>query len=662
MITERDRLAINSIRILSAEAVQKAASGHPGLPMGAATMAFTLWDRVLRHNPVNPSWPDRDRFVLSAGHGSMLLYSLLHITGYDLSMEDIRNFRQMGSRTPGHPEYGHTPGVETTTGPLGQGLANGVGMAIAETRLAREFNRPGFPVIDHFTYVLAGDGCMMEGITSEAASLAGTLGLGKLVVLYDDNRISIEGSTDLAFREDVSARYRAYGWQVIEVTDGEDSAAVLEALEDARKDSGRPSLIRVRTIIGYGSPAKQGTASAHGEPLGEENLKEAREKLGWKEEPFHLPAEVVSLADEHRERGRQAEEGWHRMLEAYFSANPEMRAHWERWFSRQDVESVLGDPEFWRYEKEEATRSASGVILNRLAGRLANLMGGSADLAPSTKTLMKDHGDFSADNPGGSNLRFGVREHAMAAIANGMALHGGLIPYVSTFFVFTDYMRASMRLSALMGLPVIYILTHDSIGVGEDGPTHQPVEHLMSLRAMPGIRLFRPADSRETAYGWKSALEEQKAPTVLVLTRQNLPLVPGTGEGALRGGYVLRDSTEKPQLILMGSGSEISLLNGAWEILTEQGIPCRLVSLPCWELFENQSPEYRESVLPSEVTCRISAEAGVTLGWERYAGSDGVLIGLDHFGASAPGEELFRAFGFTPERIAGEAERMLDRK
>ena len=659
-MNEVELKAINTIRFLAVDAVQKANSGHPGLPMGAAAMAYSLWSRHLKHCPTCPEWPDRDRFILSAGHGSMLIYSLLHLFGYELSMEEIKNFRQWGSKTPGHPEYGDTPGVETTTGPLGQGFGNAVGMAIAERRLAEEFNRPGFTLIEHYTYALAGDGCMMEGISSEAASLAGTLGLGKLTVLYDSNRISIEGATDLAFRENVGKRFEAYGWQVLRVDDGNDTEAIRRALQAAKEDPERPAMIEVVTEIGYGSPAKQGTASAHGEPLGEENLAEARRYLGWTQQAFELPEDVRSVAAQSRAKGQQIQKEWNERLEAYFEAYPEMRAEWKRWFSRETLDEVLGDDRLWDVEKADASRGTSGEILNRLAKRLPNLIGGSADLAPSTKTLMKNRTDFSPEDPAGSNMRFGVREHAMAAVANGMTLHGGLQVYASTFFVFTDYMKPAMRLSALMGLPVTYVLTHDSIGVGEDGPTHQPIEHLMALRAVPNMVVYRPADARETALGWKVALQSRNAPVCLVLTRQKLPLLEGTGEEALKGGYVLRDAPGKrPDILLMGTGSEVSLLMDAAVALDKEGIEARVISMPSWELFEQQSLDYRNSVLPPDVTRRLAVEAGASLGWHQYIGTEGVVMALDRFGASAPGERIFQELGFTAEKVVLRAREML---
>lgn len=647
-----DQLAVNAIRVLSAEAVEKAKSGHPGLPMGAAPMAYTLWSRVMNHNPKNPAWRNRDRFILSAGHGSMLLYSLLHLFGYNLNMEEIKQFRQWDSQTPGHPEYGHTVGVETTTGPLGQGIANGVGMAMAESKLAAQFNKETYSVIDHYTYVLAGDGCLMEGISAEASSLAGTLGLGKLVVLYDSNDISIEGSTSLAFREDVKKRYEAYGWQVLQVKDGNDIEAIQEALEKAKSEKERPSLIEVVTEIGYGSPAKQGKASAHGEPLGAENLLEAKKFLNWQEEPFVLPKEVEQVREATEVEGMKKEAAWEMMLEEYFEKFPEKEKEWEMWFGNTGIKEALEDESLWNFEKADATRSASGEMINRLAGVLPNLVGGSADLAPSNKTLMKDREDYLPNQFHGSNLRFGVREHAMAAIGNGIALHGGLVPYVATFFVFTDYMKAAMRLSSLMKQPLTYVLTHDSIGVGEDGPTHQPIEHLMALRSLPNMIVFRPADGKETAMGWKLALMERETPVSLVLTRQKLPLYEKTGEEALKGAYILEDAENgKPDILLMATGSEVELVMGAAEILKTKGYQPRVISMPSWELFESQSQEYKDRVMPPEVRKRVAVEAGSTLGWYKYVGLDGKVIGLDDFGASAPASVLFEKFGLTVDNV-----------
>lgn len=652
-----DLQTINTIRFLSADAVQKANSGHPGLPMGAAAMAYALWARQMRHNPADLTWKNRDRFILSAGHGSMLLYSLMHLFGYGLSMEDLKQFRQWGSKTPGHPEYGHTPGVETTTGPLGQGFANAVGMAIAEAYLAEHFNRPDFPIVDHYTYVLSGDGCLMEGIAYEAASLAGTLKLGKLIVLYDSNDITIEGSTSIAFAEDVCRRFEAMGWHTQEVGDGNDADAVDRAIDIAKGETNRPSLIRVRTIIGYGCPAKQGKASAHGEPLGEENLKAAKENLGWPQTSFYVPEEVYAHTAQVKAKGKKAQAEWEALFSEYAKQYPDLAKEWETWNSDALPVDLMKDADYWTYEdKAMATRASSEVVLNRLAERIPNLIGGSADLAPSNKSVMKGRGDFSAEDRAGANLHFGVREHAMAAIGNGMALHGGLRPYVATFFVFSDYMKPAMRLSALMKLPVTYILTHDSIGVGEDGPTHEPIEQLASLRSIPNLTVFRPADTRETAAGWYAAMTRTASPTVLVLSRQNLPPLPGTGTDALRGGYVLKD-TEKPQVILMASGSEVSIAMDAAGILEEKGVRVRVVSMPSFELFEEQDDAYKESVLPDSVRIRLAVEAASPFGWHKYVGIDGDVVAMEGFGASAPGDLLYEKFGFTAQHVA---ERALD--
>jgi len=649
-----DLQTINAIRFLSADGVQKANSGHPGLPMGAAAMAYALWGRQMRHNPADINWKNRDRFVLSAGHGSMLLYSLLHVFGYGLPMEELKQFRQWGSKTPGHPEYGHTSGVETTTGPLGQGFANAVGMAIAEAHLAAHFNRTDFPVVDHYTYAISGDGCMMEGITYEAASLAGTLKLGKLIVLYDSNDITIEGGTDIAFTEDVCKRFEAMGWHTQEVGDGNDADAIERAIDIAKGETTKPSLIRVRTTIGYGCPAKQGTASAHGEPLGEENLKAAKENLGWPNEPFYVPDEVYENTAAVKEKGKKAQAEWEAVFDAYAKQYPELAKEWNAWYSEKPV-NLLKDTAYWTYEdKAMASRASSQVVLNRLSERIPNLIGGSADLAPSTKTIMKDRGDFSAEDKGGSNMHFGVREHAMAAIGNGMTLHGGLRPYVATFFVFSDYMKPAMRLSALMKLPLTYVLTHDSIGVGEDGPTHEPIEQLASLRSIPNMTVFRPADTRETAAAWCAAMTRKDSPTALVLSRQNLPPLPGTGVDALKGGYVLKDS-EKPQVILMASGSEVNVAMDAAGILEGKGVRVRVVSMPSFELFEEQDDEYKESVLPDSVRVRLAIEAASPFGWYKYVGLDGDVVGMDGFGASAPGDLLYEKFGFTAENVAKRA-------
>lgn len=655
-----DQLTVNTIRMLSAEAVQKANSGHPGLPMGAAPTAYALYDRTLRFNPKNPSWANRDRFILSAGHGSMLLYSLLHLYNYGLTIEDIKNFRQWDSLTPGHPEYKHTAGVEMTTGPLGQGISTAVGFAAAEAHLAATYNREGFPVFDHYTYVLVGDGCLQEGVSSEACSLAGTWKLGKLIVLYDDNRITIEGDTAISFTEDATMRYAAYGWHVQEVLDGNDVDAIHQAIENAKQVGDKPSLIRVKTEIGFGSP-KQGKASAHGEPLGEENLKLTREVLGWNYAPFTVPEEVAAHTARKIAEGAELEKAWDEMLAGYQQAHPELYKQLV-----QDMEGTLPEDlfneEFYTFpDKPDATRNVSGALLNRLAPKVPALFGGSADLAPSTKTLMNGRGDFSCEDYAGANLRFGVREFAMAAIGNGFALHGGLRPYVATFFVFSDYMKPAMRLSALMGLNLIYVLTHDSIGVGEDGPTHQPIEQEAMLRSIPGMTVYRPADARETAAAYEHALKSD-GPTSLLLTRQNLPQLEGSGKDALRGGYILKDSKKAlPDIILMATGSEVSLVVEASEQLAGEGIDARVVSMPSLEVFNRQDAEYREQVLPAAVRARLAVEAASTFGWHRYVGLDGDVIGLDHFGASAPASILFEKFGFTVDEVVRRARAVINK-
>ncbi|GKU24862.1 transketolase [Clostridium folliculivorans] len=654
-----DNLTVDSIRLLSAEAVQKANSGHPGLPMGAAPMAYAIFDKVMKHSPKNPKWFDRDRFVLSAGHGSMLLYSLLHLYGYGLTVDDLKNFRQKDSKTPGHPEYGHTVGVEITTGPLGQGQVNSVGMAMAESFLAKKFNRPGYEIVNHYTYALSGDGDMMEGITGEGASLAATLGLGKLIVLYDSNKISIEGDTDIAFREDVGARYAAYGWQVLTVEDGNDVAAITKALEEAKKETEKPSLVIVKTVIGYGSP-KAGTSSVHGEPLGVENIKKAKEFLGWSyEEEFHVPEEVREHLCETIERGTKVEEEWNKLFESYKKEYPEIASEWELWNSGEVKADLLSNEEYWNFEGKLATRVSSEKVINRLMDLVPNLIGGSADLAPSTKTYMKGKGDFSKEDRSGRNLHFGVREHAMAAIANGIAVHGGLVPYVSTFFVFSDYMKASMRLSALMKIPVVYVLTHDSIGVGEDGPTHEPIEQLAMLRSIPNMHVFRPADSKETAAAWLHALKRKDGPTSIVLSRQNLPLYNETSPEALKGAYILKDSEkEVPDMLLMATGSEVELIYEAQSKLKEEGIDARVISIPSLEVFEAQGEEYKEKLMPKAVRKRVAVEAASSFGWHKYVGLDGKVVSIDTFGASAPGDILFKEFGFTVDNVIKTAKEL----
>ena len=651
---------INTLGILSAEMVQQANSGHPGAPLGMAAMAYATWLREMRHDSKAPHWPNRDRFVLSNGHASALQYALLHLGGYDLPLEQIKAFRQWQSITPGHPEHGLTPGIETTTGPLGQGIANAVGFAIAETMLAAQFNRPGFPLVDHRTYVFAGDGCMMEGIASEAASLAGTLALSKLVVLYDDNQISIEGDTDLAFTENVPARFLAYGWTVIRVENGLDAQQVQEALKKARA-SDKPSLIICPTIIGYGSEAKQGKASAHGEPLGADNLAQTKKALGITGPVFQVDADVYAHAAECLQQGQEARLAWEQMFAEYQQAHPDLAAQWAAWHSPLELSELEKAPGVLpRQDKAEATRASSGQLLNKLAALVPNLVGGSADLAPSNKSYIDGAGDYSAHNRAGRNLRFGVREHAMAAICNGLALHGGLRAYCATFFVFTDYMKASMRLAALMQLPVTYILTHDSIGVGEDGATHQPIEHLAALRATPGMTVLRPCDANETAQAWLYALTA-KGPTCLVLTRQNLKQFEETAGQGLKGGYVLRPAQKAvPDLILMGSGSEMGLLAEAQEALQAKGIDASLVSMPSMELFLQQPQAYRDSVLPPAARKRLAVEAGATLPWYRFTGLDGCVLGLDHFGASAPADRLFAEFGFTVNNVVELAQGLME--
>jgi transketolase len=664
-----DQLCVNTIRMLSADAVQKANSGHPGLPMGAAPMAYALWTRFLRFNPVNPGWPGRDRFVLSAGHGSMLLYSLLHLSGYDLSLQEIKQFRQWGSSTPGHPEFGETPGVETTTGPLGQGFGNAVGMALAEARLAAEFNRPGHEIVDHYTYVLASDGDMMEGVQSEAASLAGHLRLHKLVVLYDDNHVTIEGHTPLTFSEDVKARFEAYRWDVQEVGDGNDIEAVTAAIERARRQLERPSLIAVRTQIGYGSPHKQDTSSAHGEPLGEEELALTKANLGWPLEPsFLVPAEVSERFAELAERGSREEKEWSDRLLAYGEAEPALAAEWQRRMSADlPPDWAHSLPVFSPSDGKLATRAASGKVLNAVAARLPELIGGSADLAPSNKTLVADSGDFGADAYDQRNLHFGIREHAMGSLMNGMALHGGLIPYGGTFLVFADYMRPAVRLAALMGLRVIYVYTHDSIAVGEDGPTHEPVEQVASLRLIPNLTVIRPADANEVREAWRLAIERTDGPVALILTRQGLPILDRSAPGLAgaemmrRGGYVLASEPDgsEPDLILIASGSEVHLALGARERLISDGVACRVVNLASWRMFEEQDEAYRLGVLPPSVTARLAVEAGTTFGWERYTGSAGDVLGIDRFGASAPGPVNLEKFGFTVDEVERRARALL---
>ncbi len=650
-----EEMSVNAIRVLSADAIQKANSGHPGLPLGTAPIAYELFSKHMNYNPQNPEWINRDRFVLSGGHGSMLLYSLFHLFGIgNLSLDEVKNFRQFGSLTPGHPEYGHTVGVEATTGPLGQGMAMAVGMAMAEAHLASVFNKEGYPVVDHYTYVLGGDGCMMEGISSECFSLAGTLGLSKLIVFYDSNNISIEGSTDIAFTEDVVTRFKAFGFQTIEVEDGNDLCAIGKAIEEAKADKTRPSLIKVNTLIGYGCPAKQGKASAHGEPLGVDNVAALKENIGWPcKGDFEVPQEVYDHYKELSANMAKAEDKWNELFASYVEKYPEMKELWDNYFDGYDMSDLFNSDEYWaKGDKAEATRNTSGTIINMIKKAMPNLIGGSADLAPSNKTNLKDAGDFSKDNYAGSNLHFGVREQAMAAIGNGLMLHGGLKAFVATFFVFSDYVKPMARLTALMQLPLTYVFTHDSIGVGEDGPTHEPIEQLAAFRSLPGFTVFRPCDRTETAAAWMYAVENECGPTGLVLTRQNLPQMEGSSKDALKGGYVIADSQkEVPDAIIIASGSEVSLAVNAKEELKKDGIDVRVVSMPSMELFDKQSAEYKESVLPNAVRKRVAVEALSDFGWYKYVGLDGRVIAMEGFGASGPAATLFEHFGFTVDNV-----------
>jgi transketolase len=656
--------AINTIRFLSADGVQKANSGHPGLPMGAAAIAYTIWTKHLRHNPKNPHWFDRDRFVLSGGHGSMLLYSLLHLTGYNLPLDQLKQFRQWGSITPGHPEVGLTPGVETTTGPLGQGLGNAIGMAVSEAHLAAVYNRPGHEIINHTTYVEVGDGDLMEGVASEAASFAGHQKLGKLICFYDDNSITIDGPTSLAFTEDRGKRFEAYGWQVLHVDDGNDVAKIDKAIKKAKKDP-RPSLIMCKTIIGYGLPTKQGTNKAHGEPAGEEELAAAKEKLGWSKEAFCIPEDVAREFKKCISRGKKLETEWNARFDKFRTAFPAEANELKRRISGElpkDWEKAL--PVFETDPKGMGSRVASGKVINALAGSLPELIGGSADLAPSNNTWINGSVAFQPDHREGKNFHFGVREHGMASIVNGMAAHGGIRPYGATFLVFADYCRGALRVSALSHMPSIWVFTHDSIGLGEDGPTHQPVETIASLRVIPNLLVLRPADSNETAEAWRVALQSKKRPTILALSRQNLPTLDrktlAPAAGLQKGAYVLADlGGNKPEIILMASGSEVSLVLDAAQKLAAEGKSVRVVSFPSWELFKEQSPEYRESVLPANVTRRVAVEAGSTFGWEKWVGDKGAVIGIDHFGASAPGKVVMEKFGFTVDHVLEEAKRLL---
>ncbi len=658
--------AINTIRFLSADAIQKANSGHPGMPMGAAAMTYTLWTRHLRFNPSNPNWCDRDRFILSGGHGSMLLYSLLHLTGYDVSMEDLKNFRQWGSKTPGHPESNHTPGVEVTTGPLGQGFANCVGFAIAEAHLAAIFNRPKHKIVDHHIYAIVTDGDLMEGLSSEAASLAGHLQLGKIIMLYDDNLISIDGSTNLTFSEDRGARFEAFGWHVQHVKDGNDVDAVDKAIDNAKKDP-RPSLIACRTHIGFGMPNKQDTSKAHGEPPGEDELEGAKKKLDWPLEPrFYVPDDVLDHFRQVREIGEDREKSWNSQFEEFEKQHPELASEFSRRMKGELIPNWEDDlPIFPADDNGMATRAASGKVINAIAKILPEMIGGSADLTPSNKTWIDGSPSFQADTPEGRNLHYGVREHAMAAAVNGMVAHGGIIPYSATFLMFSDYMRPSIRLSALSQHGSIWVFTHDSIGVGEDGPTHQPVEHLASLRAIPNLIVIRPGDANEVVEAWKLAINRRDGPTLLALTRQNVPVLdrkkfnPATG--TTNGAYVLTDLGKDPEIILIASGSEVGLIVKAAEKLHAEGISVRIVSFPSWELFEAQSQEYQDSVLLPDVKARLVVEMGVSQGWERWVGDAGSCVCVNKFGASAPGKVLFEKYGFTVENVVGQARKLINR-
>ena len=650
-----DMKCVNAIRVLAADTVQKANSGHPGIALGAAAMAYELWAKHMKHNGKNPKWVNRDRFILSGGHGSSLLYSLLHFFGYGLTLDDMKNFRQDNSLTPGHPEYGHTIGVEATTGPLGAGMAMGVGMAIAEAHLAEIFNKPDFNIIDHYTFVLGGDGCLMEGISSEAFSLAGTLGLSKLIVLYDSNKISIEGSTDIAFTENVQARMAAFGFQTLTVEDGNNLEEIGKAIELAKNEKNRPSFIEIKTEIGFGCPAKQGKASAHGEPLGVENVKALKENLGWEnpDESFNIPDDVYRHYDDLIQNGEKFEYDWNNLFASYCEEFPDMKKLWDEYHSEVDAEKLLNDKDFWAYEnKPQATRASSGIMINRLAKILPNLIGGSADLGPSNKTIMDGVEFFSKENRAGRNIHFGVRELAMAAIGNGLLLHGGLHPYVATFLVFSEYMKPMIRLASLMKIPMTYVLTHDSIGVGEDGPTHEPIEQAAIFRAQPNLNLFRPADMTETAAGWYLAITSKETPTALVLTRQNLPQLEGSSKEALKGAYIISDAKkDTPDGILIATGSEVSLAIDAQKKLAEENIDVRVVSMPCMDLFEKQSDEYKEKVLPKNIRKRVAIEALSDFGWGKYVGLDGATVSMKNFGASAPADILFKKFGFTVENV-----------
>ena len=658
-----DIKSVNTIRVLSADGIEKAKSGHPGLPLGAAPIAYELFANHMKHNPKNPDWANRDRFILSAGHGSMLLYSLFHLFGYgDLSMDDLKSFRQLDSKTPGHPEYGHTVGVEATTGPLGAGMGMAVGMAMAEAHMASVFNKEGYDIVDHYTFVLGGDGCLMEGISSEAFSLAGTLGLSKLIVFYDSNGISIEGSTDIAFTENVLDRMKAFGFQTIEVEDGNDLAAIGKAIQEAKSDKNRPSFIKINTVIGYGAGKKQGTAGAHGEPLGSEALAALKSGFGFNpEESFKVDADVYENFNKINEKNEKIEEEWNKLFKEYENKYPEDAKKWDNYYSEINA-SLIDNDEFWAWDDAPAaTRNISGSIINRLKDIFPNLIGGSADLSPSNKTVMNGEGYISKDDFSGRNIHFGVREFAMTAITNGILLHGGLRAYCATFFVFSDYTKPMARLSALMNIPTIFVFTHDSIGVGEDGPTHEPIEQLAMLRSLPNFNTFRPADARETIAAWYAAMVSKSTPTAIVLTRQNLPQLDGSGKKALKGAYIIKEASKStPDMILIASGSEVSLAIEAATELEKENISTRVVSMPCMDVFETQSKEYKEEVLPKTVRNRVAIEALSSFGWDRYTGLDGRVISMNSFGASAPQDLLFKKFGFTKENVVATAKEVFN--
>ncbi|MGJ9383546.1 transketolase [Salipaludibacillus sp. CF4.18] len=665
MATNIENLSINTIRTLSIDSIEKAQSGHPGMPMGAAPMAYKLFSEYMNHNPANPDWFNRDRFILSAGHGSMLLYSLLHLHGYDLKMEDLKEFRQWGSRTPGHPEVGETPGVEATTGPLGQGLAMSVGFAMAERHLAATYNRDQYNVVDHFTYSICGDGDLMEGVSAEASSLAGHLKLGRLIVMYDSNNISLDGDLHESFSESVEGRYKAYGWQVIRVENGNDLEEISKAIASA-KDDDRPTLIEVKTVIGYGSPNKSGKSASHGAPLGEDEIKLTKDAYKWTfEEDFHVPDEVRAHYEKLAEKGKQKEEAWNDMFEGYNKAHPELAAKLKTVIKGELPKGWAEDVPVYEEGDKAATRASGGDVLNALAKKVPSLIGGSADLASSNKTMLKGEENFSRNNYGGRNIWFGVREFAMAAAANGMALHGGVRPYVATFFVFSDYLRPAIRLSSIMNVPVTYVFTHDSVAVGEDGPTHEPVEQLSALRAIPGLSVIRPADGNEVAAAWKIALETKDQPTALVLTRQDLPTLPASKEnayeGVKKGAYVVSKASGNVDGLLLATGSEVSLAVEAQKALDKEGIQVSVVSMPSWDRFELQSVEYKESVLPKHIKLRLGIEMAVTLGWDRYTGDQGSVLGIDTFGASAPGDRIMKEYGFTVESVVSRFKQLVEK-